>query len=282
LFTIFAVAAIFGWHLDAADLVPRDSSSWDAKGLAAAGCAVFFTYSGWNVLTYIGGEIKEPHKTIPRVIFTGVTFTTVIYIVLNLAFITVMPLDELKNQQNAGVAVAAAQLGDAGAKAFSILLSMALLAGLNATMMAGARIAFAMGQDKLLWRQMRLVSPVRKTPVTAIWTQGIIASLLVLTGSFSFLLTWTGSILILLSCITASTIFVFRHKRRMEMPVKMKGYPWTAIIFLLVGLGIWVIGLVQSWKLFLVPLVIFVALSLIPYKDPNISNKAATGSDTKP
>ncbi|HHW95653.1 MAG: APC family permease [Myxococcota bacterium] len=282
LFTIFAVAAIFGWHLDAADLVQRDSSSWDAKGLAAAGCAVFFTYSGWNVLTYIGGEIKEPHKTIPRVIFTGVTFTTVIYIVLNLAFITVMPLDELKNQQNAGVAVAAAQLGDAGAKAFSILLSMALLAGLNATMMAGARIAFAMGQDKLLWRQMRLVSPVRKTPVTAIWTQGIIASLLVLTGSFSFLLTWTGSILILLSCITASTIFVFRHKRRMEMPVKMKGYPWTAIIFLLVGLGIWVIGLVQSWKLFLVPLVIFVALSLIPYKDPNISNKAATGSDTKP
>jgi len=68
----------------------------------------------------------------------------------------------------------------------------------------------------------------------------------------------------------------------MEMPVKMKGYPWTAIIFLSVGLGIWVIGLVQSWKLFLVPLVIFVALSLIPYKDPNNSNKAATGSDTRP
>lgn len=266
LFFGFAVAAVLGWHMTAADIIHRPGPDWNTAGIAAACCAVFFTYSGWNVLTYVGGEIQTPSKTIPRVILAGVVLTTAIYIVLNLAFLTVSPLDVLRTQANAGVAVAAAQLGDLGAQAFSILLAMALLAGLNATMMAGSRVAFAMAEDRLLWRRIRRVDPVRHTPSTAILLQGGLACVLVLTGSFSFLVTWTGSLMILLSCVTISTIFVFRSRRKMKPPAALAGYPWTALVFLATGLGVWLLGLIQSWRLFLVSLVIFLILSVAPVR----------------
>lgn len=266
LFFGFAVAAAAGWHMTPADIVLHRGPGWDTAGIAAACCAVFFTYSGWNVLTYVGSEIRAPDRTIPRVILAGVVLTTAIYIVLNLAFLTVSPLDVLRDQANAGVALANAQLGPIGAQAFSILLAMALLAGINATMMAGSRVAFAMAEDGLLWQRIRRLDPRRKTPATAIVLQGVLASLLVLTGSFSFLVTWTGSLMILLSCVTISTIFVFRSRRGMRPPAGLAGYPWTALVFLASGLAVWLLGLVQDWKLFLTASLLFIALSVAPVR----------------
>jgi amino acid transporter len=266
LFFGFAVAAVAGWHMTPADIVHRPGPGWDTAGIAAACCAVFFTYSGWNVLTYVGSEIRTPDRTIPRVILVGVVLTTAIYIVLNLAFLTVSPLDVLRDQANAGVALASGQLGPFGAQAFSILLSMALLAGINATMMAGSRVAYAMAEDGLLWRRIRRLHPRRKTPATAIVLQGLLAALLVLTGSFSFLVTWTGSLMILLSCVTISTIFVFRSRRGMRPAVALAGYPWTALVFLATGLGVWLLGLAQDWKLFLTASLLFLALSVAPVR----------------
>lgn len=266
LFFGFAAVALLDWNLTVADVLHRPGPGWNAAGIAAACCAVFFTYSGWNVLTYVGGEIRAPSRTIPRVILAGVVVTTAIYLVLNLAFLTVGPLEALRGQANAGVALAAARLGGAGALAFSILLAMALLAGINATMMAGSRVAYAMAEDGLLWRRIRRLDPRRRTPSTAILLQGALACALVLTGSFSFLVTWTGSLMILLSCVTVSTLFVFRGRRGMTPPVPLAGYPWTAALFLATGLGVWLLGLVQDWKLFVTASLLFLALSLAPVR----------------
>jgi APA family basic amino acid/polyamine antiporter len=278
LFFGFAVAAVTGWHMTPADIVHRPGSGWDTAGIAVACCAVFFTYSGWNVLTYVGGEIRTPARTIPRVILAGVVLTTAIYVVLNLAFLTVSPLDALRAQANAGVALASAQMGPLGAQAFSILLAMALLAGINATMMAGSRVAYAMAEDGLLWRRIRRLDPRHRTPATAIVLQGVLASLLVLTGSFSFLVTWTGSLMILLSCVTISTIFVFRWRRGMRPPAALAGYPWTALVFLATGLAVWVLGLAQDWKLFLTASLLFVALSVAPVKGTPASPATTSGT----
>ncbi len=266
LFFGFAVAAVGGWGMPSADIVHRADPGWTTAGIAAACCAVFFTYSGWNVLTYVGGEIRDPSRTIPRVILVGVVLTTTIYVVLNWAFLSASSLTELRGQANAGVALARVQLGEPGAVAFSILLAMALLAGINATMMAGSRVAFAMAEDGLLWRRIRRLDPRRKTPATAIALQGALASLLVLTGSFSFLVTWTGSLMILLSCVTVSTIFVFRTRRGMKPPAPLAGYPWTALVFLATGLAVWLLGLAQDWKLFLTASLLFLVLSAAPVR----------------
>lgn len=279
LFFGVAVATIPGWHMMPDDIVHRSGPRWDTTGIAAACCAVFFTYSGWNVLTYVGGEIRTPTQTIPRVIIAGVVVTTAIYMVLNLAFLTVSPLGTLGDQTNAGVALANAKLGPLGAQAFSILLAMALLAGINATMMAGSRVAYAMAEDGLLWRRIRRLDPRSRTPATAIALQGALASLLVLTGSFSFLVTWTGSLMILLSCVTISTIFVFRWRRGMRPPIALAGYPWTALVFLACGLGVWLLGLAQVWKLFLASLLLFGVLSVVPMKQARASS--ASGSDVR-
>lgn len=220
-------------------------------GLAAAFCAVFFTFSGWNVLTYVGGEVKAPGRTIPVAILTAVVLASAAYLVLNMAFLLAVPLGALPDVPNAGVATAERLFGQAGAGAFAVLMTMAILAGLNSTVMAGSRISMAIARDGYLWGRMADIDRRRGTPASALLVQAVLSSALVLTGSFSLLVTATGGAILLLSCITIASIFVFRGRQGLSPPTPMFGYPWTAGVFLAVGAVVVVFGFLSGglWSL---------------------------------
>lgn len=248
--------------------------------LASAACGVFFTFSGWNVLTYVGGEVRRPHRTIPRAVIWSVALVVGLYLVLNLAFLLTLSLDGLRSTGNAGVATARALMGETGAEAFALAMFLVILAGLNSTVMAGSRIAMAVGADGYLWPRLAEVHPVRETPVKALLAQAALAAVLVLTGSFSFLITLTGAVMILLSCVTVATLFVFRRRQGLVPPVRLPGYPWTAAFFLVGGVLVLLVGMLSGgpWSLlgFAVPVALVAALRLGgPPQNTSASNKGA-------
>lgn len=251
-----------GLALPAPTIPPGEPARLSLGSLASASCLIFWTFSGWNVLTYVGGEVKAPGRTIPAAILAGVGLTVALYLVLNLAFLAVLTLPGLGNVPNAGVATARYLLGDGGADGFAVVMAMVILAGLNATVMAGSRIAMAVGADGYLWPRLAELHPRRDTPTVALAAQAILSAILVLTGSFSFLVTVTGAVMILLSCITVATIFVFRRKMGLTPPVRTPGYPVTPAAFLLVGGLVLVVGMLSGGPWSLVGLAVMVALWL--------------------
>lgn len=218
----------------------------DAGLISAAFCAVFFTYSGWNVLTYVGGEVKSPGRTIPVAILAALLTTAVVYLLLNAAFLTVLPLETLRTAPNAGVAAAERLFGPAGGDAFAALLTCSIIAGLNVTAMAGSRIALAMARSGYLWRPLAATDPQHGTPRNALLLQAVWSTVLVLTGGFMALVTFTGAVMILLSCVTVATLFVFR-RRGGATGYRAFGYPWTPIFFIVVGVTVLLLGVTSQW-----------------------------------
>lgn len=213
--------------------VVQSSTTSPSVGLAAAFGAVFFTYSGWNVLTYVGGEINEPARTIPRAVIIGLVGTFVLYLLLNVLFIKWIPLHELAHTPNAGVAVAERLMGPNGGIVVAVALSAAIIAGLNATVMAGSRIVEAMAQAGHLPQGLGATRP-GGAPVAALMAQAGWSCALVLTGSFGWLVAVTGSTMFLLSCLTVTALFVLR-RRGLPSAYRTPGYPVLPALYILCG-----------------------------------------------
>lgn len=261
-----AVARVAGAGEAPVLAAPSSPAPLSPGALATAACGVFFTFSGWNVLTYVGGEVRRPHQTIPRAVLLSVILVVGLYLVLNLAFLLTLSLEGLRGAGNAGVATARVLMGETGAEVFALAMFLVILAGLNSTVMAGSRIAMAVGADGFLWPRLAEIHPARETPTKALGAQAVLASILVLTGSFSFLITLTGAVMILLSCVTVATLFVFRRRQGLQPPVRLPGYPWTAVFFLAGGVLVLLVGMLSGgpWSLlgFAVPTALVAALYL--------------------
>lgn len=265
---------------------PAAATGFDAGVLSAAFCAVFFTYSGWNVLTYVGGEVKSPSRTIPGAILVALLTIAVVYVLLNVTFLTILPLGDLANAPNAGVAVAGRQFGPAGADAFAALLTCSIIAGLNVTAMAGSRIALAMARSGYLWRPLANTHPTHGTPTNALLVQGAWSTVLVLTGGFMALVTFTGAVMILLSCVTVATLFVFR-RRGARGPdgahYRAFGYPWTPLFFIVVGVGVLALGAGGQWVQLLAGVAAFAVLVLWErFRDRRRSRRALAAAPAAP
>jgi basic amino acid/polyamine antiporter, APA family len=258
--------AFFSGHVDLispAQTADPLAPQLELGNIAAAFCAVFFTYTGWNVLVYIGGEVRTPGRTIPAAIMAALLIATAIYLILNLAFVAVVPLSRLPEVPNVGVVVAQYFFGPAGASVFAVLMAMALTGGINVTTMAGSRICLAMARDGYLWSRMADTHPVNRTPVVALVVQGLLTTILVLTEEFQYLMTLTGSVMLLLCCVTISSLFIFRHKLKLQSPYQSFAYPYTPLFFLTVGIVVLVLGLVTDLTNFIAGVAFFVGLTVV-------------------
>ena len=242
----------------AAAAAPREGVS---GGLTAAFCAVFFTYSGWNVLTYMGGEIRSPSRTIPRAILFGMVATLSIYLLLNIAFVGTLSLKTIAATPNVGVAVALHLFGDSGADIFALVMTVAILAGLNVTVMAGSRIFLAMAADGFISTRIGALDPKRGTPVRALWLQAAWTTLPVLTGSFTWLVTMTGSVMILLSCLTIAALCVLRGRGE-KAPYQTWGYPWLPAAYVATGLAVLAVSIGEDGGMLAAGVAAFLVIAL--------------------
>ncbi|WP_297091144.1 amino acid permease [uncultured Draconibacterium sp.] len=208
-------------------------SNWKAAGLSLM--FIMFAYSGWNSATYIGSEIKNPGKVIPRSLLISTVTVAVMYILLNLFFVYAVPVSQMKNEPEIGGLAVGLAFGPMAETVISLLISFALFSSLSAFIMLGPRVYYKMASDGYFFKAIAKVHPKRKVPVNAIYLQACIAIVLVLSGTFEQILTYMGFSLGIFPIIAVAGNIKLRRARKVKL--HLPGYPFVQLFFIVISTG---------------------------------------------
>ncbi len=219
-------------------------SSWPSLSPAIAAGLIFvmFSYSGWNAAAYIGGEIRDPHRNIPRALIVGTLVVILLYLSINALYLYAIPVSQMAKEIRIAEVASLNLFGLNIAPWLSLIFMGTILSSISAMVIAGPRIYYAMAQDGLFPEAIARIHPRFGTPANAIALQSVWAVALVFTGRFEQLLTFSGVVMIGFSALTVASLFLHRLKKgAAPSPYSAWGYPFTAIIFLAVS--IWILAL---------------------------------------
>jgi APA family basic amino acid/polyamine antiporter len=193
---------------------------------------VIYTYDGWNGMLYFAGEVRDPGKQIPRAMAGGVALVIGIYLLLNLAFMQVLPLDRMAGQILVAAAVAGEVFGSAGETIVRVVLIISLMSAASAILLIGSRVPHAMSEDALLWRAMRQVTR-SGTPLVALVATAVLTTGLLVSGTFDQVLAVTAFFFALNYLLSFVSVLVLRRREPgTPRPYRAFGYP--AVTWLLV------------------------------------------------
>ena len=200
---------------------------------------VLWTYGGWHENTYMTEETKDAQKVLPIALTVSTLFITTIYVLLNVIYLYIIPAKEMVKADLIAGDVMNRIFGELGRKGIDALIVVSSFGTLNATIMTSSRITYAMSIDNPLFKYFSHISERFRTPVRAILINAVWSSILVIWGTFSKLLFFTGFLVWLFFAAIVSGIFLLRIRRPdMERPFQVWGYPITPAIFVSVCLWI--------------------------------------------
>jgi APA family basic amino acid/polyamine antiporter len=220
-------------------IVP-DPSSVPLGHFGLALSPVLFSYLGWNASVYVASEIHDPGRTIPRSLFAGLALCTAIYLSVNVAYLYALPVDQLRGDNRVGEAVARVFFGAAGGAVGAALILASIVSCLNATILVGPRIAYAMALDGLFFRGVDRVHAVYRTPYVAVVAQCLTAvALLVVLQSFPSVLDYTTFAIVLATMADTTALYALRRRQpRRHRPYRAWGYPLVPALYLIANGGI--------------------------------------------
>jgi APA family basic amino acid/polyamine antiporter len=207
-------------------------------GFGAAMLGALWGYDGWDNLSFVAGEVKNPNRNIPLAIIGGTILIIILYVFVNSAYFYVLNPIEIANvSKDSSVAreVAVKFFGSGVLVLMTAGLMLSSLGTLHTSVMAGARVPYAMATNGLMFKSLGTLSATR-VPVTALVVQGIWACLLALSGSFDTLTDYVVFGSWIFYALATASVFVFRSKYpNAERPYRAWGYPVVPILFLLVA-----------------------------------------------
>ncbi|MBZ5549330.1 MAG: amino acid permease [Acidobacteriia bacterium] len=209
-------------------------------GFFAALVAALWAYDGWNDLTMVAGEIRNPQRNIPLSLIWGVATVGALYILVNAAVQYVLPAATVAVSERPASDAVALVLGRAGASLVSAGMAISMLVTLNGTIMSGARVPFAVARDGYFFQALAEVHPRFRTPSVAIVVQAVLAIVLLLLvnerGSFRQFFSLAIFAEWLFYMIAGSTVFVFRRREpQAQRPYRVLGYPVVPAVFIAVS-----------------------------------------------
>jgi len=210
-------------------------SGWPLMvAIVAATSGAFWGYDGWNNITFIAGEIKDPQRNIPRSLFIGLIITILIYGLIVLSYTYVLPIDKIAGSSFVASDAATQAFGFAGGGLIAALVMLSTFGTTNGNILATARVSFAMAQEKRFFSWIGEVHPKFNCPGNALVLHGLWTSLLVLSGSFDMLTDMLVFVSWLFYGLSAFGIFILRKKMPdAERPYKVWGYPFLPAGFVL-------------------------------------------------
>jgi APA family basic amino acid/polyamine antiporter len=217
-----------------------------AAGIVLALVPVMFTYSGWNAAAYVAEEVRSPGRNVPLALALGTVAVVLIYLGLNAIYLYAIPAAELSRVQGTLVDTVAERLfGFTVGNVIAAFTIVSIAASISAMVLAGPRVYFAMARDGLFAAPAARVHPRFRAPVSAIATQAVWSGILVLCGSLSQLVSYTGFAVVLFSGIAVAAVFVLRRREPdAPRPFRAWGYPVAPAVFVvasavMVGNEIW-------------------------------------------
>jgi APA family basic amino acid/polyamine antiporter len=207
------------------------------KALFIASLGAFWGYEGWNNIAYIGEEVKNPKRNLPLALGLGTILVIVAYVLLNIVFIYILPIDffiDLNQHPNqiAAVEVANAMSGHIGMILVASLIVVTTLNSTNSSILMSARILYAMARDKMFFYSAASIHKKYNTPDLALFIQAFWAIALLFSGSFDQLTDMLIFASFLFYGATALGVIIMRKKHpELERKYKALGYPFTPLLF---------------------------------------------------
>ncbi len=227
---------------------PAGSFSVSAFGLALV--SVLWAYDGWGDLTKVGGEVADPRRNLPRAIVIGTLAIILIYVLANVAYLSVLSVDEIKGARLVAADVAQKLIGPIGVTIVSITVLLSTFGSVNGSLLTGPRIFFAMADEGLFFRQVAKVHPKFKTPHVAITLAAGIGIAFVLLRSFEQLADIFVTASLVFYILSVGAIFRLRRRPDWNPPMRVPLYPFTPALFCAATLFLLVNALIdpgQRW-----------------------------------
>jgi APA family basic amino acid/polyamine antiporter len=203
-------------------------------GFFAALVAALWAYDGWNNVSMVASEIRDPQRNLPRALITGTLVVIAIYLLANLAYFYVLPAADVASSARVAAETMRRVLGSFGANAVSIVAMISIFAALNGSILSGSRVPFAMARDGLFFRRVAFVQPQHRTPSVSILALSAWGALLVLSGRYTQLYTYVIFASVILYGMATAAVIVLRIKQPdLPRPYRTLGYPFVPVVFVL-------------------------------------------------
>jgi APA family basic amino acid/polyamine antiporter len=232
-FLVIGVAFVVpGGHHAANPIWPSVYDSSLIGAFLAALAAALWAYDGWEDLNLVGSEVQNPQKNFPRALLGGVSFVAVVYLLFSAACLRVLPFESVAASAHVASDVVASAVGVGAATWITVAMMISAIGSLNSSVLSGARVPYAMARDGIFFKVADGIHPKYRTPGKALIFQGVLASIMALTGTFeelTNLFIFAGWIFYGLAVVA-----LFRLRRTepdLPRPYRCWGYPWVPGVF---------------------------------------------------
>lgn len=242
------VLALVLWKGSPQNLEPAPIARSFLTAMAPVFMAIMWTYDGWSDVAAIAGEVRNPQRSLPRILLLGTGLVTLLYVAVNLVYHWMIPLEEMRRVDTVAPLVAERLIGPAGGTIATLLILLSTIGSTHGSIITGARVTFGQARDGLLFRFLARMHPRHQTPDVALWTQCGLSCVAVwvftgfenLTAGFVFTM-W------IFYALAAAGVIVLRircpHAAR---PYRCWGYPVVPLLFILVALGMTVLIIMEN------------------------------------
>lgn len=227
--------------------------------LAVAQVGSLFSSDGWNNITFAAGEVVRPQRTIPLALALGTIIVTVLYLLVNVAYLVTLPVRgvpggttpmeqgiQFAAADRVGAAAAEMMFPGIGAVLMAVLIMISTFGCDNGMILAGARCYYAMARDGLFFKSVGRLNTAG-APAIALWVQGLWASLLCVSGRYSDLLDYVVFAVLLFYILTVAGIFILRRRKpEIPRPVKAVGYPLLPALYIIAAAFICIVLLIEK------------------------------------
>ena len=211
--------------------MPPGSFSIAPFGLALVG--VLWAFDGWADLSFVAGEVKDPRRNLPRALIIGTLAVIAIYLLANIAYLSVLSVDEIAKSPLVAAEVASRLLGQGGVVFVAATVMLSTFGTLNGSLLTAPRIFFAMADDGLFFRPVARVHPKFETPYVAIALTATLGIIFVLLRTFEQLADAFVTAIVPFYALAVASIFVLRTRRDYDPPFRAPLYPIVPTLFVM-------------------------------------------------
>jgi APA family basic amino acid/polyamine antiporter len=221
------------WSNFAPFVAQRAGSEELGPALLTSMIAAFFSFAGWWDMSKVAGEVDDPSTTLPRALGLGVAIVTLVYLVVSAAFLYLVPLSRVRDDEGFAALAGEALFGRTGGLIFAIVVIVCVFGSLASVIMSSPRVYFAMARDGVFLPAVAEVHPRFGTPARAILLQAVLASILVASGSFEQILGYFFFVTVAFLAMAVAAIYRLRPDPSETAVARTPGYPFTPLGFLI-------------------------------------------------
>lgn len=236
---LLAVVGFFAGAGSLSRLFPPDPPMPGIGSFAIAMIGILWTFDGWQNLTVVSGEVGAPERSLTRSLLLTIALVTVIYLVMNVCYLTVLPFEELRGADAPATRMAERAFGVGGGKVVSALVVLSAFGSLFGIAMAAPRYFYALGESGLFFRQAAMIDPVTQAPRWGSTAILLTTAACILTGTFEQIISYYVCISLVYNMLTVASVYRLRSKLPdAPRPFRIPGYPLTPAVFIVASLGI--------------------------------------------